>query len=128
MWHGTCPATALPRWREESGRRWRALLQGWRPLRLLRRPLLLLRTHRLLGRSIRRHFRDARTLPAFAVRDPHVIDRMLDRVQARTRREHPAREDALDLSLQRHLVNFDEGIGVGGLGWRARIAHTRRHL
>ena len=53
---------------------------------------------------------------------------MLDRVQARTCGEHPAGEDALDLALQRHLVDFDEGIGVGRLGRRPRVADARRHL
>ena len=36
---------------------------------------------------------------AFAVGQPDVVDRMLDRVQAGARREHPAGEDALDLAL-----------------------------
>ena len=53
---------------------------------------------------------------------------MLDRVQARAGGEHPAGEDALDLALQRHLVDFDEGVGVRRLGRRARVAHARRHL
>ncbi len=65
--------------------------------------------------GFRRGFRHGRTLPAFALSNPHVIDRMLDRMQAGARREHPAREDALDLALQRHLVDFDEGVGIRGL-------------
>ena len=64
------------------------------------------------GGADARGFRHARILPAFAVGQPHVVDRMLDRVQAGARREHPAGEDALDLALQRHLVDFDEGVGV----------------
>jgi len=47
---------------------------------------------------------------------------MLDGVQARARGEHPAGEDALDLALERHLVDVDEGIGVGRLGRRPRVA------
>ena len=53
---------------------------------------------------------------------------MLDRVQAGAGGEHPAGEDALDLALQRHLVDLDEGVGVGRLGRRPRIADARRHL
>src|SRR4051812_49951443 len=53
---------------------------------------------------------------------------MLDRVQARAGREHPSREDALDLALQRDLVDLDERIGIGGLGRRAGVADARRHL
>ena len=53
---------------------------------------------------------------------------MLDPVQAGARGEHPAREDALDLALQRHLVDLDEGVGVGRLGRRSRVAGARRHL
>src|SRR5215475_5349210 len=64
----------------------------------------------------------------FAVREPDVVDRMLDRMQARARREHPTGEDALDVALQRHFVDLDEGVGVGGLGRRAGVADPRRHL
>ena len=53
---------------------------------------------------------------------------MLDRVQAGAGGEHPAGEDALDLALQRDLVDFDEGVGVRRLGRRPRIADARRHL
>src|SRR5262245_56094227 len=53
---------------------------------------------------------------------------MLHRVQARARCEHPTSEDALDLALQRHLVNLDEGIGVRSLRRRARVADAWRHL
>src|SRR5215475_10012789 len=35
----------------------------------------------------------------FAIREPDVVDRMLDRMQARTRGEHPTGEDALDVAL-----------------------------
>ena len=73
-------------------------------------------------------FRHRRILAAFAVGQPHVVDRMLDRVQAGARREHPAGEDALDLALQRHLVDLDEGVGVRRLGRRPRVADARRHL
>ena len=53
---------------------------------------------------------------------------MLDRVQAGARGEHPAGEDALDLALQRDLVDLDEGVGIRRLGRRARVADARRHL
>src|SRR5262249_1789075 len=52
----------------------------------------------------------------------------LHRVQARARCEYPTCEDALDLALQRHLVNLDEGIGVRSLRRRARVAGAWRHL
>ena len=55
----------------------------------------------------------------FAIREPDVVDRVLDRVQAGARCEHPTGEDALDLALQRDLVDLDERIGVGRLGRRA---------
>ena len=71
---------------------------------------------------------DSWRLPAFAVGQPDVVDRMLDRVQARARGEHPAGEDALDLALQRDLVDLDEGVGVRRLGRRPRVADARRHL
>ena len=64
----------------------------------------------------------------FAIREPHVVDRMLDCVQSRTRCEHPAGEDAFDLALQRHLVDLDEGVGVRRFGGRAGVADPRRHL
>ena len=53
---------------------------------------------------------------------------MLDRVQPGARREHPPGEDALDLALQRHLVDLEERIGVRRLGRRARVAGARRDL
>ena len=62
------------------------------------------------------------------VRQPDVIDRVLDPVQAGARGKHPAGEDALDLALQRHLVDLDEGVGVRRLGRRAGVAGARRHL
>src|SRR5262249_4264127 len=65
---------------------------------------------------------------AFAVGEPYVVDRVLDRMEAGTGREHPASEDALDLGLQRDLVDLDEGVGVLRLGGRARVARARRHL
>ena len=65
---------------------------------------------------------------AFAIGEPHVVDRMLDAMQAGARREHPAGEDALDLALQRDLVDLDESVGVGRLGRRARVADARRDL
>ena len=49
-------------------------------------------------------------------------------MQAGTRGEHPAGEDAFDLALQRHFIDFDEGIRVGGLGRRPRVAHARGDL
>src|SRR2546430_1255579 len=55
---------------------------------------------------------------AFAVLQPHIVDRVLDAVQARARGEHPAGEDALHLALQRDLLDLDEGVGVRRLGRR----------
>jgi len=49
-------------------------------------------------------------------------------MQARTRGEHPPGENALDLSLQRHLVNFDKRIRIWRFRRRARVAHAWRHL
>ncbi len=63
-----------------------------------------------------------------AIGQPDIVDRMLDTVQAGARRKHPAIEDALDLALKRHLVDFDESIGVGRLGRRAGVANPRGHL
>ena len=100
--------------------RLRALRGGWR----LRRR----RAAGCLGAGCGRRFRHRRVLPAFAVGQPDVVDRMLDRVQARARGEHPAGEDALDLALQRQLVDLDEAVGVRRLGRRARVADARRHL
>ena len=63
-----------------------------------------------------------------AIGQPDIVDRMLDGVQAGTGSKHPAGKDALDLALQRDFVDFDEGIGIGRLGRRARVADPRRHL
>src|SRR5262249_54071555 len=64
----------------------------------------------------------------FAGGEPDVVDRVLDRVQARARREHPTGEDALDGALQPHLLDLDGGVGVGGRGRRAGVADRRCHL
>ena len=48
--------------------------------------------------------------------EPDVVDRVLDCVQARARREHPAGEDAADLAVERDLVDLDEGLQE----WRYR--------
>src|SRR5258708_12877562 len=53
---------------------------------------------------------------------------MLDRMQARARREHPAGEDTLDLALERDLVDVDESIRIRRLGRRARVARPRGDL
>ena len=53
---------------------------------------------------------------------------MLDRVQAGTRGKHPAREDTLDLALERDFIDLDEGIGIGRLGGRPGVARPRRDL
>jgi hypothetical protein len=53
---------------------------------------------------------------------------MLDGMQARARCEHPAGEDALDLALQRHFVDFDKGVRVRRLGRRSRVASSRGDL
>ena len=87
-------------------------------------PLLLRRLLRRFGRC----FRDSGALPAFAVGNPNVIDRMFDRVQAWARGKHPSRENALDLCLQRHLVDFDKSIRIWSFRWRTRVAHAWRHL
>ena len=63
-----------------------------------------------------------------AIGQPDIVDGMLDAVQAGAGRKHPAIEDALDLALKRHLVDFDESIGVGRLGRRAGVANPRCHL
>ena len=46
---------------------------------------------------------------------------MLDGVQTRTRSEHPAGENAFNLALQRHLVDFHESISIRRLGRRPRV-------
>ena len=78
--------------------------------------------------SIGRHFGDIRILSPFALGQPHVVDRVLDRVQARTCSEHPAGEDPFDFALQSDLIDFDKGIRIGRFGRRPRVANARRHL
>jgi hypothetical protein len=53
---------------------------------------------------------------------------VLNGVKAGTFGEHPSRENALHLAGQRHLVDLDEGGGVGRLGWRPCVANSRRHF
>jgi hypothetical protein len=53
---------------------------------------------------------------------------MLHRVKAGAIGEHPAGEDALDLSGELDLVNLDERVGVWRLGWRPGVANPRRHF
>src|SRR3954469_8147408 len=65
---------------------------------------------------------------AFAVGEPDIVDRVLDAVQARARREHPAREDAAVLVLKRDLVDFDEDGRVRAFGLRAGVADARGQL
>ena len=64
----------------------------------------------------------------FAVGEPHVVDRVIDRMEPRARGEHPSGEQALDLAGQRDLVDLDERVGPRRLGRRPRIAGARRHL
>jgi len=53
---------------------------------------------------------------------------VLDSVQTRAVCEHPSRENPPYLRIERDLVNLDEGICLGRLGLRARIANPGRHL
>jgi len=53
---------------------------------------------------------------------------VLDGVKTGTLGEHPAGENALHLAGQLHLVDLDEGRGVGRFGRRTGIADPRRHL
>src|SRR5215212_88918 len=85
-----------------------ALLRCGLSLLLLRRRLSLLLAGRARRFRLRRCFGHG---AAFAVGEPDIVDRMLDRMQAGTRSKHPAGIDPPDLALQRHLVDFDEGIG-----------------
>ena len=117
------PNRLAPRRRHKARRR---LPRPRLAFRLLRRPLPP--TCTLFSCRIGRRFRNVRILSSFTVGDPHIVDRMLDRVQARACREHPAREDPLDLALECHFVDCNEGIGVRRLGRRTRIANARRHL
>ncbi|MBN9023987.1 MAG: leucyl/phenylalanyl-tRNA--protein transferase [Rhizobiales bacterium] len=63
-----------------------------------------------------------------AVGQPDVVDRVVDGVEARARGEHPAREDAPDLAVERDLVDLDEGVGQRRLGRGAAVAGPRRDL
>ena len=69
-----------------------------------------------------RHFR------ALTVGQPDVVDRVLDPVQARARANIQPVKMRLISPCKRHLVDLDEGIGVGRLGRRAGVADARRHL
>jgi hypothetical protein len=53
---------------------------------------------------------------------------MLDGVKAGAFREHPACEDALLLTRELELIDFDERRRVRRLGRRPRVAHARRDL
>jgi hypothetical protein len=53
---------------------------------------------------------------------------VLDGVKAGALGEHPAGKDSLHLARELHLIDLDEGCGVGLLGRRARIADARRHF
>ncbi len=64
----------------------------------------------------------------FAVVQPDVIDRMLDRVQTWACGEHPARKDAANFTLQRDFADLDKGIGRRRFGRGTRIADARHHL
>ena len=64
----------------------------------------------------------------FAVDQPHIVDGVLDGVQAGARGEHPAGEEPLDLVGERDLVDLDEGGGLRRLRRRAGMADARRHL
>ena len=66
--------------------------------------------------------------PAFAVREPHVVDGMLHAVETGTRGEHPAREDALETALLADFVHLDEAVRQRRLLRRARDADARRDL
>ena len=63
-----------------------------------------------------------------AIGQPHVVDRMLDRMQTRAGGEHPPGKDALDLALERHLVNYEKGVVLRRLGRRKSVAHARGDL
>ena len=56
----------------------------------------------------RRFFGDRGRRCALTVGQPDIVDRMLDRVEARARSEHPAGEDAAQFALQRQFVDLDE--------------------
>ena len=60
-------------------------------------------------------------LSAFAVGQPHVINRMLNPVQSGACREHPPPEQPFHLALQGDLVDLDKSVGVGRFGRWARV-------
>ncbi len=70
-------------------------------------------------RSRFRRFLYQRSL-AFALRQPDIIDGMLDAMQAGAVGEHPAGEDAPQRLVGLDLVDLGEGIGARRLGRRAR--------
>jgi len=53
---------------------------------------------------------------------------VLDGVKAGALGEHPAGEDALHLARELHLVDLDEGCGVGRFGRRTGVADPGRHF
>jgi acetyl-CoA carboxylase biotin carboxylase subunit len=67
-------------------------------------------------------------LAAFALGEPDIIDRMLDRVQAGAGSEHPAGENLLVLVVRADFVDLHEGGGLRVLVFRARIADARSEL
>ena len=122
---------SVPR-RNQRRARWscgRPLLRrsAGRPLLLHGVRLLTLRRGPRRGRS-RGRWCGACDRSTFAVGEPDIIDRMLNRVQSGAGSEGPAGEDALDLALQGHLLDLDEGIRVRRLRRRPRVAHPRRDL
>ena len=123
---GACGArmTNLP---ESRQRLERVLLLRWRRRRALGGLSLLLLLRRRCARRRRGFGAGDGCFRAFAVGQPHVVDRMLDAGQPRARREHPARKNPLHLALQRDLVDLDEGVGVGGFRGGARVAGLRLH-
>src|SRR5262249_19208397 len=64
----------------------------------------------------------------FTVGEPDIVDRVLDRMQPWACGKHPAGEDAAHLTLQRGLLDRDEGAGVLRLVRRPREARARRQL
>ncbi len=111
--------------REFGGPPWRqSLARG----RLRRRDSSGFRSRSAWRRRVRGQFGDRAGQRLLAIGQPDVVNWMLDRVQTGARCKHPAGEDALDLALQCHFVDFDKGIGVGGLGGWPRVARTRGDL
>src|SRR5579872_1683578 len=68
------------------------------------------------GRARGRRLGVGNGLAAFTVGEPHVVDRVLDRVETRARGKHPPGEDAPHLALQRDLVDLDETVGERRFG------------